>query len=69
MYNIGDKITKKIDKRFKCPDTRIWEIVAVNWCEYNNEKMYDLVEITQRLDVRYDAKEHFLVKNYIKVNC
>lgn len=68
MFQIGDKITiKKIDKRFKHPDTRIWEVVAVKWCECNNEKMYDLVEVIHRLDMRYDCKEHFLVKNYIKI--
>lgn len=37
-FKLVIKLLKKNDKRFKHPDTRTWEVVAVKWCcEYNNE--------------------------------
>jgi len=68
MLNVGDKVTlKKIDKRRKNPDLRVWRIVAVNYNEYRKENMYNLVEVEYGLDERYDFIESVLLKQYKKV--
>lgn len=65
QYNIGDRITlKKIDKRFKTPDLRVWKVVGVKHCKYRNENRYDLIEDKYGCDKRFDYPESELTKRY-----
>lgn len=69
MFQIGEKITKKIDRRYKNPDTRVWQIVGIKNCPLPPYgKMYDMVEVSHRQDWRFDYKEKNLIKDgYYKV--
>lgn len=65
QYNIGDRITlKKIDKRLKNPDLRVWKVVGVKYCKYSNENRYDLIEDKYGYDERFDYLESELTKRY-----
>ena len=65
---VGDKLTiKKIDKRLKNPDLRVWEIVAIHYDEMRNENQYDLVDVENNENCRYDYAESALLEKYKKI--
>jgi hypothetical protein len=65
---VGDKLTiKKIDKRLKNPDLRIWEIVEIHYDEMRNENRYDLVDVENNENRRYDYSESALLEKYKKI--
>lgn len=65
---IGDKLTiKKIDKRLKSPDLRVWEIVGIRYDEMRNENRYNLVDVENNGNCRYDYTESALLEKYKKI--
>lgn len=65
---VGDKLTiKKIDKRLKNPDLRVWEIVEIHYDEMRNENLYDLVDVENNENRRYDYVESALLEKYKKI--
>lgn len=65
---VGDKLTiKKIDKRLKNPDLRVWEIVEIHYDEMRNEKRYDLVDVENNGNCRFYYAESALLKEYKKI--
>ena len=65
---VGDKLTiKKIDKRLKNPDLRVWEIVEIHYDEMRNENQYDLVDVENNDNRRFDYAESALLEKYKKI--
>lgn len=65
---VGDKITiKKIDKRLKNPDLRVWEIVEIHYDEMCNENRYDLVDVENNENRIYHYIESALLEKYKKI--
>lgn len=68
LLKVGDKLTiKKIDKRLKNPDLRVWEIVEIHYDEMRNENLYDLVDVENNENRRYDYVESALLEKYKKI--
>ena len=67
-FKVGDRIIlKKIDKRLKNPDLKIWRVVEVKPCAYSSENRYDLVEDEHGYDKKFDYLESALTKLYKRV--
>lgn len=65
----GDKLTiKKIDKRLKNPDLRVWEIVEIHYDEMRNENRYDLVDVENNENRMYHYVESALLEKYKKID-
>ena len=65
---VGDKLTiKKIDKRLKNPDLRVWEIVEIHYDEMRNENRYDLVDVENNENRMYHYVESALLDKYKKI--
>lgn len=65
---VGDKLTiKKIDKRLKNPDLRVWEIVEIHYDEMCNAKRYDLVDVENNGNCMFYYAESALLKKYKKI--
>lgn len=68
LLKVGDKLTiKKIDKRLKNPDLRVWEIAEIHYDEMCNENRYDLVDVENNENRMYHYVESALLEKYKKI--